>query len=85
MHSSTHTRCCPVLNWHILHYRLANKQDLKDAMDESEINEQLQIEQLVNSHKCDCKIVSGTLMLIILLNVTRSGLHVILLAKCYIQ
>ena len=43
--------CCPL-------HRLANKQDKPEALDEVDICELLNLESVVNSNKCPCRIVS---------------------------
>ena len=37
--------------------RLANKQDVDGALDELDICDRLRLEELVNQHKCPCRVV----------------------------
>ena len=38
-------------------FRLANKQDIPNAMDEVDLCEKLSLEAVVNANKCPCKMV----------------------------
>ena len=40
-----------------VYYRLANKQDVKGAMDDIDIVQMIGLEELVNVNKCPCRIV----------------------------
>ena len=41
-----------------INFRLANKQDVKGALDEIDVCEKLRIEDMVNMYKIPCKVVS---------------------------
>ena len=55
-------------------YRLANKQDVRGAMDEVDICEGLRLEELVNMHRCSCRLVCGYLLCLLYSLHRRAGL-----------
>ena len=46
----------------MIDFSLANKQDVKGALDEIDVCEKLRIEDMVNLYKIPCKVVSGYLI-----------------------